>query len=262
MKQDIYQLALRCKNISDERIGTDRNLIPYRNILFTDYTVKGNVDEYREAIRDLQLAIADKYSAISNELKLHNDEFGKSDKIVHFTAMKTIVDCVLSLENRKNAKRIFISYSSTDETIVKGFIKDILMAGCGFRRDDIFCTLDHTAIRTGDDFRNEIVENMKKCDFILCMISDNYRKSEVCQNELGAAWAMEGKRVLPFKFPNLVFSEIGFLNVVKQTADITDKSKLDELYDELCQCYDLPQDWRNYNMLKDEFVELVNKVNE
>lgn len=260
MKQDIYQLALRCKNISDERIGTDRNLIPYRNILFTDYTVKGNVDEYREAIRDLQLAIADKYSAISNELKLHNDEYGNSDKIVHFTAMRTIVDCVLSLETRKNAKRIFISHSSQDETIVKGFIKDILMAGCGFRRTDIFCTLDHTAIRTGDDFRNEIVENMKKCDFILCMISDNYRKSEVCQNELGAAWAMEGKRVLPFKFPNLGFSEIGFLNVVKQAADITDKSKLDELYDELCQRYDLPQDWRNYNMLKDEFVELVNKT--
>ena len=103
---------------------------------------------------------------------------------------------------------------------------------------------------------------MKKCDFIICMISDNYRKSEVCQNELGAAWTMEGKRVLPFKFPNLGFSEIGFLNVVKQAANITDKSKLDELYDELCQRYDLPQDWRNYNMLKDEFVELVNKVNE
>ena len=61
MRNNLYQLALRCKNISDERIGTDRNLIPYRNILFTDYTVKGNVDEYREAIRDLQLAIAAKY---------------------------------------------------------------------------------------------------------------------------------------------------------------------------------------------------------
>ena len=90
MRNNIYQLALRCKNISDERIGTDRNLIPYRNILFTDYTVKGNVDEYREAIRDLQLAIAAKYSAISNELKLHNEEYGKSDKIVHYTAMKPL----------------------------------------------------------------------------------------------------------------------------------------------------------------------------
>ena len=155
--------------------------------------------------------------------------------------------------------KIFISHSSDDETIVNAFIKDILIVGCGFRRTEIFCTLDHTVIRTGDDFRNEIIENMKRCDYILCMISDNYRKSEVCQNELGAAWAMTGKRVLPFKFPNINFKEIGFLNVVKQTADLTDKSKLDELYDELCRFYDLPQDWRNFNQQKDDFIKVVNE---
>lgn len=155
--------------------------------------------------------------------------------------------------------KIFISHSSDDETIVNAFIKDILIVGCGFRRPEIFCTLDHTVIRTGDDFRNEIIENMKRCDYILCMISDNYRKSEVCQNELGAAWSMTGKRVLPFKFPNINFKEIGFLNVVKQTADLTDKSKLDELYDELCQFYDLPQDWRNFNQQKDDFIKVVNE---
>lgn len=155
--------------------------------------------------------------------------------------------------------KIFISHSSDDETIVNAFIKDILIVGCGFRRTEIFCTLDHTVIRTGDDFRNEIIENMKRCDYILCMISDNYRKSEVCQNELGAAWSMTGKRVLPFKFPNINFKEIGFLNVVKQAADLTDKSKLDELYDELCQFYDLPQDWRNFNQQKDDFIKVVNE---
>lgn len=30
----IYKLALKCKSISDEKMGTDKNLIPYRNILF------------------------------------------------------------------------------------------------------------------------------------------------------------------------------------------------------------------------------------
>ena len=48
--ENIYKLALRCKSISDEKMGTDKNLIPYRNILFTDYTVKGAVDEYMSAI--------------------------------------------------------------------------------------------------------------------------------------------------------------------------------------------------------------------
>ena len=103
------------------------------------------------------------------------------------------------------------------------------------------------------------IKNMKDCDYILCMISDNYRKSEVCQNEMGAAWAMEGKRMLPFKFPNVKFTEIGFLNVVKQAADITDKSKLDELYEEFCISYNVQPDWKNYNNQKEEFVKLVSK---
>lgn len=154
----------------------------------------------------------------------------------------------------QNTFKIFISHSSEDEVIIKGFIEKILMLGCGFKRSDIFCTLDHTVIRTGDDFRNEIVDNMKNCDYIICFISDNYRKSEVCQNELGAAWTFDDKRVLPFKFPSVGFNEIGFLNVVKQAADITDKSKLDELYEELCKYYDLQSDWRNFNEQKDIFV--------
>lgn len=173
------------------------------------------------------------------------------------TAIKVLDVLYPKLE--KDGYKLFISHSSKDEEIVKGFINNILMLGCGFRRTDIFCTLDHTAIRTGDDFRNDIIANMKRCDYIICMISDNYKESEVCQNELGAAWAMNDKRVLPFKFPNMKFDEIGFLNVVKQAADLTDKSKLDELYDELCEFYDLSQDWRNFNQQKDDFVELFNR---
>ena len=53
MKNSIYQLALSCKSISDEKMGTDRNIIPFRDVVFTDYTVKGPVDEYMEAIGEL-----------------------------------------------------------------------------------------------------------------------------------------------------------------------------------------------------------------
>lgn len=168
-----------------------------------------------------------------------------------------ILDVLYPPQQELKGYKFFISHSSEDETIVNGFIKYILMLSCGFRRTEIFCTLDHTVIRTGDDFRDEIIENMRRCDYILCMISNNYRKSEVCQNELGAAWAFDDKRVLPFKFPNIRFTEIGFLNVVKQSADITDKSKLDELYDELCDVYGIQTDWRNFNEQKDAFVELI-----
>ena len=160
---------------------------------------------------------------------------------------------------KQNSRKIFISHASADEIIVNAFVKEILLLGCHFTPQEIFCTLDHNAIRTGEDFRNVIVDNMKSCDYVICLISENYRQSEVCQNEMGAAWTLEDKRVLPFKFPNLSFQEIGFLNVVKQAADITDESKLDELYVELCEHYDVKQDLIHFNKRKADFVKVVNE---
>ena len=257
-KVTIYQIAIECANFAEIHVQFFQKMVDTQWL----YYVVGMNRHYKSLLLSLCDATFEKYPYLSTKLKENILEYDKLP-VACQSAINVLVYYIIALEKPSDGDRkIFISHSSADETIVNGFIKNILMAGCGFRRTDIFCTLDHTVIRTGDDFRNEIVKNMKRCDFILCMISDNYRKSEVCQNELGAAWTMERKRVLPFKFPNLGFSEIGFLNVVKQAADITDRSKLDELYDELCQRYDLQQDWRNYNMLKDEFVELVNKENE
>jgi len=175
------------------------------------------------------------------------------------TTMSILDSLVEELKPNQNSRKIFISHASADETIVNAFVKEILLLGCHFTPQEIFCTLDHNAIRTGEDFRNVIVENMKSCDYVICLISENYRQSEVCQNEMGAAWTLEGKRVLPFKFPNLSFQEIGFLNVVKQAADITDESKLDELYVELCEHYDVQQDLIHFNKRKADFVKVVNE---
>lgn len=57
---------------------------------------------------------------------------------------------------------------------------------------------------------------MKACGYILFFISKNYNLSDVCKNEMGAAWALSGKRILPFVFPDIEFKQMGFLNVMKQ----------------------------------------------
>ena len=262
MRNNIYQLALRCKNISDERIGTDRNLISYRNILFTDYTVKGNVDEYREAIRDLQLAIAAKYSAISNELKLHNEEYGKSDKIVHYTAMKTIVDCILSLEERKNAKRIFISHSSKDKDVMEKFTDYILQLGIGLSHEDIFCTsIEEMGIRNGEDIRQHIKDNVQGADFSFLMLSKNYKKSEICLNEMGAVWAVDN-RVRYYLLPNVDFKEIGWLCETNKAEKLYDSVVLDALEEELTDFYGLPHKGGIWSRQRQNFVEyLTNNAN-
>lgn len=177
-----------------------------------------------------------------------------------FGGIAAIID-VLKIKYCINSdnKKIFISHSSKDRYIINGFIKEILKIGCGFKDDDIFCTLDSSVIRTGDDFREKIIESMKQCDYILLFISENYNSSDVCKNEMGAAWALEGKRILPFVLPDVSFDQMGFLNILKQGASITDKGKLDELYQELCDNYNMKTDWLAFNRSKEDFISLVNE---
>jgi hypothetical protein len=230
--------------------------------LFTDYTVKGNVDEYREAIRDLQLAIAAKYSAISNELKLHNEEYGKSDKIVHYTAMKTIVDCILSLEERKNAKRIFISHSSKDKEVMEKFTDYILQLGIGLSHEDIFCTsIEEMGIRNGEDIRQHIKDNVQGADFSFLMLSKNYKKSEICLNEMGAVWAVDN-RVRYYLLPNVDFKEIGWLCETNKAEKLYDSVVLDALEEELTDFYGLPHKGGIWSRQRQNFVEyLTNNSN-
>lgn len=178
-----------------------------------------------------------------------------------FGTIKTTIEILDSLFPY-NQKKIFISHSSADKEIVKAFVEKILMLGCGFDKDDIFCTLNSDAINIGDDFRNSIIDNMRCCDYIFLMISENYRNSEICHNEVGAAWALQNtKRVIPLKFPNLSFSQedLGVLNVVKQAGSLNNKQQITKIYEELCEVYDINPDFSRFVQYADEFIEIVNK---
>lgn len=257
MREDIYQLALRCKTIAAEKMGTDKNLIPYRNILFTDYTVKGAIDEYRKAIEDLRLAIVNKYPSIGIELKLHNDEYGNGDQIVHFTAMKTIVDCILSLEKRKNSKRIFISHSSKDKDIMENFADFILQLGIGLSHEDIFCTsIEEMGIRNGEDIRQHIKENVQGADFSFMMISKHYKESEICLNEMGAVWATDNQ-VRYYLLPYVDFKEIGWLCDTNKADKLYDSVVLDALEEELTSYYGLPHKGGIWSRQRQNFIDYL-----
>ena len=79
------------------------------------------------------------------------------------------------------------------------------------------------------------------------------------EGKMGAAWALENKRVLPFVLPNTKFKDMGFLNVVKQGASIADKSKLDEFYKEVCEYYAISSDWLSFNKAKEDFIGITTK---
>lgn len=69
-----------------------------------------------------------------------------------FGAIRSILDIFFAKNQSNSSFKFFISHSSDDKNIVDGFIKNLLMLGCVFIKSDIFCTLDPTSIRTGDDF--------------------------------------------------------------------------------------------------------------
>ena len=77
MKKSIYQLALRCKSISDEKMGTDRNIFPFKGIVFTDYTVKGPADEYLKTPSRSQIIVTRGLNRLSSIREAYrNKRFG------------------------------------------------------------------------------------------------------------------------------------------------------------------------------------------
>lgn len=256
MKDSIHQLALRCKCISDDRIGTDKNLIPYRNILFTDYTVKGAIDEYLEAIKELCEALQDKYPAIGYDLRLHKEQF-RNEKIIHFTAMKAIVDCVLGLEDGQGTKKIFISHSSKDKDIMEKFTDYILQLGIGLNSEDIFCTsIEEMGIKNGEEIRRHIRENVQLADFSFLMISKNYKESEICLNEMGAVWAANN-RVRYYVLPNVDFKEIGWLCDAYKADKLCDSVVLDAMANELTDFYGLPNKGVIWSRQRQNFLDFL-----
>ncbi|WP_298062880.1 toll/interleukin-1 receptor domain-containing protein [uncultured Rikenella sp.] len=131
--------------------------------------------------------------------------------------------------------KVFISHSSEDKDIVDLFKNIILNAGLGILDADIaYTSAPETGVPTGGNIPQYIKDNLADCDFVFFMISDNYRKSEVCLNEMGAAWALD-KNVKPLLLHNVSFESIGWLYRANLCAKIDDADRLDELRDEFLE---------------------------
>lgn len=158
--------------------------------------------------------------------------------------------------------KIFISHSSEDKKIVDLFKNIILNAGLGISDNDIaYTSAPETGVPTGGNIPQYIKENIADSDFVFFMISDNYRKSEVCLNEMGAAWALE-KNVKPLLLRDVSFESVGWLYGMNLCAKIDDEDRLDELHDEFLDKFDLLPKTAVWNRHRNEFLSRIkNKIN-
>ena len=96
----------------------------------------------------------------------------------------------LALNIKIILNKIFISHSSEDKQLIDEFVDKILRLSCGFNTSDIIYTSrQSTGVSLGDGIPQFIKENIKTSSLVFFMISPNYRQSEVCLNEMGAALA-------------------------------------------------------------------------
>lgn len=159
------------------------------------------------------------------------------------------------MENNK----IFISHSSKDIKIVELFVKHILRLGIDISADRIFCTsMEGHRVKSGEYIPDRLKVEINKSCIAFLLISKNYRKSEVCLNELGAAWvSLEKTNVIPILLPDVDFNELGFLDLNRLGLKIIEKRDLNKLINDNKEALNASF---NYELAHKHVEEFLNEI--
>ena len=129
---------------------------------------------------------------------------------------------------------VFVSHASADKKIIKEFVDKILKEGLGLRDENIaFTSCEATGVTPGDNIPEFIKDNIGAAKIVLSMVSEAYKASAVCQNEVGAAWAL-GKKPVQILLQDVDFDELGWLFSLNKAGRIDNQEYLDHLEEILC----------------------------
>jgi hypothetical protein len=157
--------------------------------------------------------------------------------------------------------KIFISHASEDKPIVEKFLTLILNLGLNIQTKEILCSsTSGTGISPGENWKDFIKNNLKNAEVVIMVITPNFKKSEMCQNEAGAAWALS-KEIIPLIIEPINYDNVGVIFADKQIAKITESESLDRLKDKLKKILEIeseePSD--RWTQLKQEFISFLTK---
>lgn len=148
--------------------------------------------------------------------------------------------------------KIFISHASNDKTLITEFVDRILKLACGYNDSEIvYTSLESTGVEPGNKIPEFIKENLTTSSIVLFMISDNYKQSEVCLNEMGAAWALD-RKIVSIVLPSASFEKLGWLTSLNKALKIDNSESLDKLYSMLCRKDSNVLEW---NQQKESFLK-------
>src|SRR4030042_3049687 len=135
---------------------------------------------------------------------------------------------------------VFISHSAKDKNIVKYFIDDILVGSINILINEISCSsIEGTKIESGDEWRPAIRDNLNNAKIVFLIITTNYKSSEICLNEMGAAWAL-CDNVIPLIVEPINYESVGVLMEVREIEKIADEGSLDRVKDKIQAILKIP----------------------
>lgn len=159
-------------------------------------------------------------------------------------------------------KIVFISHSSLDKEIVTLFIEKILVAGCGLRQEEIMYTSsEDMGVGNGEDIPLAIKQGIQGCQLFLMMVSEHYRSSEVCMNEMGAAWITDTiKKRCTLLLPGVGFDKMGWLLSLSKANKLDEEDGLNHFHDIIVPLLDLPLKTGTWNKYRSEFLSSLQNL--
>ena len=141
----------------------------------------------------------------------------------------------IATEEKSSDPYIFISHASADKDLIQLFKTHILKAGLGYTDEQIAYTSDEASgVPAGDSIPEYIKRGIGKAQVVLLMVSEAYRASEVCLNEMGAAWALD-KKPISVLLPNVSFDKLGWLTSLDKAIKIDNGDMLGNLVEVICE---------------------------
>jgi hypothetical protein len=158
-------------------------------------------------------------------------------------------------------KKVFISHASEDKQIVSLFVDQILCAGSGVNIEDvIYTSRDDSGVVNGNDIPSCIKDGIKQAAIFFMMVSEKYRNSEVCLNEMGAAWMLDDLPKKILLMPGSSFNKIGWLMSLKKGTELSDSSGLDALHDQIIDILSTRIQTATWNRCKEVFLNKLNEL--
>lgn len=130
---------------------------------------------------------------------------------------------------KENSKLIFISHAYADKVIVDKIIDKLLTSIFYIdKTKDIFYTSKReTGISSRSKWKETIKTNLKNSKIFIAIITSNFKKSEMCLGEVGAAWVLNKKiftLILPpikHESSNILLAEFQSDNLLKNSDVIS-----------------------------------------